>query len=314
MPKKINKPKSIPAKSSIINILLLGVIILPFLLSISSVFLGHLPFWYDPARDLLLAWDNLRKPTLIGPPTGIPGIFYGPYWIWILSMGLAISKDPRLVVFLVLTLPYFLILPLLLLKLGNRLFDKTTSIIVWLLFVLSFMGYTNQIWNPHPAPLIFFAIVLMVTKIKFSLFDKKILASVFILGLLQGLLLNFHISFGLGIFLASLFFFLIHCANDIGRLKEKTKVLIEWFIRLCLYMAGIVIMFLPTLFFETRHGFNQIKALLFTLNQTVVRHQAIVGQVGLNRQQILAAFSERLTTLLQLPQWISLIGSFFVIG
>lgn len=40
---------------------------IPLIFSVTSILRGDIPFWYDNARDMLLAWDNLSKPTLIGP-------------------------------------------------------------------------------------------------------------------------------------------------------------------------------------------------------------------------------------------------------
>ena len=78
-------------------------------LSLRSVLWGGIPFWSDPARDLLLAWDNLHKISLIGPPGGIPGVFYGPYWLWILSLIQYVSLDPRVVTLTALLIPYFIL-------------------------------------------------------------------------------------------------------------------------------------------------------------------------------------------------------------
>ena len=100
------------------------IFILPFLASLKDILTGIIPFWYDPARDFLLALENLKKPTLLGPPTGIPGIFYGPYWIWLISIGMIFSKNPRFIVFLIQTLPYFTIFPLVLYKLTKHLGEK----------------------------------------------------------------------------------------------------------------------------------------------------------------------------------------------
>jgi hypothetical protein len=57
-------------------------------INLYPIIVGNIPFWYDPARDMLSAWDNLHKLTLIGSTSGIPGIFYGPYWIWLLRPAL----------------------------------------------------------------------------------------------------------------------------------------------------------------------------------------------------------------------------------
>src|SRR5690349_8799468 len=92
-------------------LLIVFSILLPLATSLHLLLLG-VNFWYDPARDLMSAWDNLSKLTLIGPTSGIPGLFYGPYWIWLLSFGLLFSKNPGIVTFIVATIPYLILFPL----------------------------------------------------------------------------------------------------------------------------------------------------------------------------------------------------------
>ncbi len=167
---------------------MLLIFLISILPSLQSVILGGFPFWFDPARDLLLALDNLKKVTLIGPPTGIPGLFYGPYWIWLLSLPLLISRDPRFVVLVVQTLPYLVIFPLLLWQF-RRLFTPMTVVALWLLFILAFNKYATFLWNPHLAPLLF----LFLT---FLAIGKKTLVTALLMGLVSGLILNFHFSFG----------------------------------------------------------------------------------------------------------------------
>lgn len=62
------------------RLILLSIIlsIIPALGVLQKVFLGDFAFWYDPARDMLSALSNLQKPTLIGPTSGIPGVFMDP--------------------------------------------------------------------------------------------------------------------------------------------------------------------------------------------------------------------------------------------
>src|SRR3989344_7571009 len=99
-------------KNKFAIILILEIFFIDFVI-LNNIFSNRISFWYDTARDLLLALENLRKPTLIGNPTGIPGIFYGPYWIWLLSLGMTITKDPALIIILLQVIPYFVIFPLL---------------------------------------------------------------------------------------------------------------------------------------------------------------------------------------------------------
>lgn len=255
------------SKQTLAYLIFFLVIILPFIISIKPIIGGHIAFWYDPARDLLLAWDNLRKPTLIGPPTGIPGIFYGPYWIWILSMGLLVSKDPRVVVFVTQMMPYFIIMPYILYRLSSAVFNRRISVILWLLFIFAFSSYSFQIWNPHLAPLIFLMYVYVFTSTDLTLVKLKKSHKFFLSGILLGLLLNFHLSFGTAILLASVLHLVLTLILQL--VKKKHDLLLSlrnWFIAQGLFFTGLVIALSPILLFEYRHGFNQIKAFMYTFS------------------------------------------------
>jgi len=287
------------------------IFLVPLLFSLMSTFRGSLHFWYDPARDLLAAWDNLKKPTLIGPPTGIPNLFYGPYWIWLLSLGLLISKDPRFVSFVVLTTPYFIIFPLILYKLSQGLFDKRIIAALWLLFILSFIEYTNQLWNPQLAPLLFLIELYLIYKSNLISTKKQDLVAFFLLGIIQGLLLNFHFSFGLAIFLSIILFFVITMVAD---WIKKRRLTISGLKHIVLFGSGLSITYLPFFLFEYRHGFNQIKAIVYTMSQAAFHNSAVVGQVGLGKTEIINKFAERLPKLLQLPQVTALILSVLLLA
>jgi len=282
-------------------------IILPFIIYIKPIIGGNLPFWNDPARDLLMAWDNLKKPTLIGPTSGIPGIFYGPQWIWLLSLGLIFSKDPRFVSFLIIVLPYFIIIPYFLYLLTKDLFSRSTSIIIWLFFILFFGQNLNNIWSPNLAPLFFFCIVFLLYKTDFIL-EKKNILKFFGLGILQGLLLNHHISFGVGITVSWLLYYLTTLIiGSFGRNKVKQH-LFNWFINILGFGAGFFLILSPFFLFELRHGFIQIKSLFFTLNQAYAHNSTVVGQIGLVKNEIIQKFIERLPELLSIPKSLSILS------
>ena len=61
------------------NIIIVGFLITAFLLRIFRVS-DILAFHYDQGRDALVIWDLIREPHklfLIGPTTGLPGVFRG---------------------------------------------------------------------------------------------------------------------------------------------------------------------------------------------------------------------------------------------
>lgn len=228
-----------------------------------------------------MAWDNLRKPALIGVPSGIPGIFYGPHWIWLLSIGVAISKDPRFVVFVILTLPYFIILPLSIFKLyGKKIIDWRTMVSIWTLSIFALGSYTNQIWNPNLSPLLFFLLLSLL-----YLTPKRF----FVMGLIQGLLLQHQISFGVVLTLSWFIFFIYQLMRE-----KKTAAV---FNGLC-FWGGFFIMQAPFFLFELRHGFMQTKSLLYTLS-----HNApVVSNIGITKFEMIQRFIDRAAGALSLPK------------
>ena len=69
------------------NIIIVGFLITAFLLRIFRVS-DILAFHYDQGRDALVIWDLIREPHklfLIGPTTGLPGVFRGPYYYYLIA-------------------------------------------------------------------------------------------------------------------------------------------------------------------------------------------------------------------------------------
>jgi len=293
-------------KQKIYLLLFILTVILPFIFSLKPIIEGAMPFWNDPARDLLLAWDNLKKPTLIGPTSGIPGIFYGPQWIWILSLGLIFSKDPRWVVLLTITIPYFIIFPYLLWKLSENLFSRIGVIIIWLLFILAYGGYTTQIWSPNLAALFYLIIIYIFSQTDDLLINKKIL-NFFLLGFFHGLLLNHQISFGVGITFAWIIFFFINFLRCFFDKKKFLTNCVFWIKNLFSFALGFLLIMSPFFIFELRHGFNQTKSLIYTLTQGFIHNQAVVSKIGLTKTEILQKSIEPLTVFLSMPKSLSIV-------
>lgn len=288
-----------------IFILFLSILI-PFIIYGKNIYTGSIPFWFDPARDLLLALENINKLSLIGPPSGIPGIFYGPYWIWLISVVLKVfSRDPRVVTFIVLFIPYLFIFPFYLFKLSDILGFKL-SILLFLLFIFSYGQYVSYLWNPHLAPLILLILLVTITSINFNKLTKKENIQFFISGLLSGLLINFHISFGIGTLLGTLIFILIAIFHS-----KKRKWL--RLVNLCLFIFGLIITFLPTIFFEFRHGFNQLNSFLTTITNAAIYNSAAVGQTGLKKTEIFQEFINIPSKLFLIPIKLFYTGLFIFI-
>ncbi|HVZ58889.1 MAG TPA: hypothetical protein VG935_04025, partial [Patescibacteria group bacterium] len=263
------------------------LLLLPFFIASFVVLSGSLPFWYDPARDFLLAWDNLSKVTLIGPVTGIPGIFYGPYWIWLISMGLLISKDPKITVFLIQTIPYILILPGIFLLQKN--FSRLSLASVWLLFMFGTgIHYATMPWNPHIAPIFLIFIFLLIAHINLSALHQREYRSAVLLGVLLGLVVNVHISFGVVAVLGTAIYLLTSFMTIDRKKRKKFTSELFWSQALfCLLTTlGLLVTFTPFFLFEIRHNFIQTKSLLATLTA----NHPVVGLKGLSHQEIIRQF------------------------
>lgn len=291
----------IKKKSYLLKAFLVFSLVYLLFTSLSSVLSETIPFWFDPARDLLLAWENLEKPRLIGHPTGgLPGLFYGPYWIWLNSFALIFSKNPSFVAMLILTVPYFTIFPYILYKF-TKFFKKDTFLLMWLLFILAYGNYVTHLWNSHLVPLLF--LILVYNLIRSEPIDNKNYFRPLLAGIFCGLIINFHLSFGIGIFLASyLFLFWVNFLN-LWRDKKKYKV---YFFRLVsivfLFTLGLLLTFLPFIVFEYRHGFNQTRLAWKAFTDAVFYNSATTGQTGLGNTEILQVFFGKFADILKIPR------------
>lgn len=281
------------------NVIVFLAILLPLVLSLVLILSINLTFWFDNTRDLLSAWNNIDKLTLIGPPSGIPGLFYGPYWIWLLSFGLLFSKNPLIVTIITATIPYFVLFPLVWFSF-NKFFDKTSLILGWLLFMFnSGMTYATQLWNIYPAPLITITIIYLLLVSEFTVITKKQSLISLTTGFLIGLLINFHISFGIAFFFGSAIFLIIDTIQALFQNKKKTiqKIILYKLYSLASISIGFLVSFLPTLLFEVRHGFHQTQTLIHTL----FKYGDVVTVTGLNKTQILLMFITTFGNLLHIP-------------
>jgi hypothetical protein len=283
--------------------------IIPLLAILYKDFSGGIALWNDPARDLLTALDNSRKPTLIGPSTGIPGVFYGPYWIWLLSFAQLFSKQPGIISFIILTLPYLLLFPLILSRF-SKIFTLQTIALLWLLFLLSYANYFTDIWNPHPAPLL----ILLAIYLQFlrgERFSRQNILITGAAGLAAGLVMNFQLSFGIGMLFGSTIYlfgesllFIISSYKHFQASKNITKIILRKIITIISFFLGVLIAFAPFFLFELRHNFQQTKILLGALTHF---GGGLVTQTGLTKPQIIQSFFGRISDLLHLPFWIATI-------
>lgn len=118
-------------------------------------------FYYDQGRDALVVWDLWHKGKLflIGPTTGIEGIFLGPaYYYLIATIYKLANGDPMWVVrFLGILNIVGLVF---LYKLGKQYFSAPVGLLAVLFAGLSYYNVMDQRWLSNPNPLTLVSIII----------------------------------------------------------------------------------------------------------------------------------------------------------
>lgn len=244
----LKKKFSAKIRSRLTFITLILILIAGFYLRIGGIISFSFAFTYDVGRDMLELQriSNLDIP-LIGPTTGLAGLYYGPWWYYILTPAFLISRgNPQGVAFfMVLTglaailLGYFL---------GKMINGKTLELVIASFISLSAVtvGISSQIWNPNIIP----PLIILVLILLMQLSIKKSFLISFSIGFLLGLIFDSEIVFGV-LFVISFIFSYIYV------FKKKLLNLSAFYIAL-----GFFATLLPRLLFETRHGFVMTKSFL----------------------------------------------------
>ncbi|OGM31968.1 hypothetical protein A2803_02670 [Candidatus Woesebacteria bacterium RIFCSPHIGHO2_01_FULL_44_21] len=121
-----------------------------------------LGFYYDQGRDALEIWELLHKGDvfLIGPTTGIAGIFRGPYYYYLIApLYLLGGGDPVLPAnFLAFTT---VIAIALIYYLGFKLKDRTTGLFAAAIASFSFYIMLASRWLSNPTPMLLLSMLLL---------------------------------------------------------------------------------------------------------------------------------------------------------
>lgn len=233
-------------------IILYLIVLFGSFLRFQGVLTNSFAFTYDVGRDMLALWNivYLHKIPLIGATTGLPGIFYGPWWYYFLTPFFIIfSGDPQGIA---LTMSLIGILTIIIgfvfgKKLGGNFLGLSLAAIISVSPVM--ISLSAQIWNPNIAPLFVIFILLMLFKIYKE--DKKDKSKYyFLLGFLLAFNIDLEIVFG---FLLSIG--IILSVTVIKRRKISIKNIV-------FFILGELIIFAPRIFFELRHQFLMTKSFI----------------------------------------------------
>lgn len=122
-------------------------------------FLG---FWYDQGRDALVIWDLIynHKFFLVGPTTGIEGIFRGPWYYWLITPLYYLGQGDPLwpAIFLASTT---VIAAILCASLAFKLGGRTNAIVALAICALSYEFITQARWLSNPTPMFLISMVIV---------------------------------------------------------------------------------------------------------------------------------------------------------
>lgn len=139
-----------------------------FLLLAAALFLRTykldqlLGFYYDQGRDALVIWNLIHegKFFLIGPVTGIEGIFLGPFYYYLLTPLYFIGEGSP--VFVSFVLNFISVLGIYLLyKIAKLFFDEKTAFLTSILTTFSYTLVVFSRWLSHPPLLPTFSLVVI---------------------------------------------------------------------------------------------------------------------------------------------------------
>ncbi|MDO8452648.1 MAG: glycosyltransferase family 39 protein [bacterium] len=212
-----------------------------------------LGFYYDQGRDALVIADFIKngKMFLIGPTTGIAGIFRGPFYYWLITPFYALGGgDPVWpAVFLALTTVVAIALGM---YLAHELEGWRSAIIFGLVTSFSFYIVSASRWLSNPTPMLLISMLLVFSMFQITRGRSWYWAAV-------GLLLGLAMQFGSA---AEVFYYVAIAVFAVWQRRTMRPSL-----KIALVSAGLLFFtFLPQIVFDLRHEgilSNNIKKFLF---------------------------------------------------
>lgn len=122
-----------------------------------------LGFWYDQGRDALVIWDLVKygKFFLIGPVTGIDGIYLGPFYYYLIAPFYWLGKGNPVfpaagIIFLTLGSIYLIF------YLAKKIFNPRVGVLAAFLYGFSYSLVVFSRWLSNPTPLPFFTMISLL--------------------------------------------------------------------------------------------------------------------------------------------------------
>mgnify|MGYP000274080875 CR=1 FL=1 len=251
MVKKVNKI------SSIVFRLFGFIFIFGLFLRVWGVLHGNFAYTYDVGRDFLEIHKQVYEHnlSLLGPTSGQGGVFYGPWWYWLMAVPFFIlGGNPT---GMVLTIVVSGLLAVVLAFFWGRKFvnDYFGLLLAGVLsFSPYFIGTTSQFWNPNLLIFVTLAVMVLLSQI-----TKLNYWWMFVFGFLTTLAIELQLFFGTFLFV-SIFLCLLIFQKKIFFSRKILP-----------FFLGVFIVELPRVIFEKKNDFLQTKVLLNNLSSNITQ-------------------------------------------
>jgi hypothetical protein len=237
------------------NLLIIIILLLAFILRIYRIS-ELLDFHYDQGRDAKVIWDlwHNHKFFLIGPVTGLDGVFLGPFYYYLIApfylIGGGNPAIPSIFLSVLVTASLFVLY-----KTGELIGDKKLGLLALIIGSFSNFLIMSSRWLSNPTPIYLTSISLFYCLLRIVKENKNIYRFWYLAYLFAGL--SFHFE------AASAFFYLpILLVFTIWQRKKINK---KTFI---VSSVLLFLTFLPQIIFELKHGFIISKNILNELPKT----------------------------------------------
>lgn len=230
------------------------ILVVNFLLRIPVTALGFFALTYDQGRDLLLVSNIVynHNLTLIGPTTGLQGIFYGPYWYYILTPIFTVARgDPQVIG----TIFGFLGIGTIV---ATYFYLKSTLKFPLLAFLLTliasmstmWMFWPTVIWNTSLVPILMVAFFYTFTQIP----KNPSKSNFFLLGLISFMMVDFEFPWG-----CIMIFFTLALPWLFRKHFLKKQYLFT--------LLGFLLVLSPRILFNLRNNFLELRSLVNYFNE-----------------------------------------------
>lgn len=257
--------KSLLRRHLVEIIFIFGLCALAFFLRSYALY-RDLFFAFDQGRD---AWEIVKLQqgdlTLIGPVTGLVGVFLGPFWYYLLLPLYWIGRGNPVVPALAMIGLHTLCVAIIY-SVSKRIVSWKAGVISSVLFTISFSNIMFSRWLSNPSPLPFFSLLSFIT-VWIALASKKIIYFV-LAGFLFGLCMQLEAANAVWYIptVALVYFFESFFADrKLITIKEKMVRYLQWG---TLTAIGFGTTLIPQVLFELKWHFLISKNLLLAFQTT----------------------------------------------